>query len=118
MAGTKIGADDAGNRADIHNAGDTEVQVSRFLGHDLTRRAEKERSSLHDGAVDKKRDQIHGSVLLLSLGFRTVDMNAVPDKELAADDKEQDDPGDDVRKGFVQSEHRRDLVGAARHKDE
>ena len=46
-------ADDARDAADIHDAGDAEVEVTGFFGEDLAGGAEQQRNALHDGAADK-----------------------------------------------------------------
>ena len=45
-------------------------------------------------------------------------MYAVTDEKFASDDEEQDNPGDDLGKGFVQTEHGRNFVCSATHEDE
>ena len=53
------GPDHARYGADIHDAGNAEVQVPGFLGDDLAYRSEEQRRTEHDGAIEKLSDQIH-----------------------------------------------------------
>ena len=54
-------ADDAGNSADIHDAGDAEVEVAGFLRQNFAGRAEQKRRSLQDSALNKVDPSAHFS---------------------------------------------------------
>ena len=102
-------ADDAADAADIHDAGDAQVQVAGFLRQDLAGAAVEQRDALHDGPGDEGY-QIKHRLRLLSAGLPDADL--IVDEELTADDEEEDDAGEDIREGVVQAEDAGDLAGA------
>ena len=50
------GGRQTGDAAEVHDAGDAEVQVAGFLRDDLAERAEHDNRAEHDGRVQKVRE--------------------------------------------------------------
>ena len=48
------GADNTADSADIHNSGDTEVEVAGFFGDDFTGGTEQKRNALHNRTLNKR----------------------------------------------------------------
>ena len=94
-------ADHAADAADIHDAGNAEVQVSALFGDDLPRRSEQQRNPLPDGALDKCDNGCQHCLRLLLPGTK---IQPVIDEKFAPDDEEQNDTGQDVRKRGIQLE--------------
>ena len=99
-------ADDAGDRADVHDARNTEVQVSALFRERLACGAKEKRSRLCNRTGNEGYNIKHSLLRLLP------EHNLVLDKELASDQEEDDDRAEDIRKTLVQAELRRDLACA------
>ena len=98
-------ADDAADAAHIHDAGDTQVQVTGFLRQDLAGAAEQQGDALHDRTGDERyKIKAHLLTPPSLLFLRRTDF--VGDEELAADDEEQDDAGQNIGEGVVQARRR------------
>ena len=107
------GPDNAAYTSDIHNAGYAEVEVAGLLGERFAGAAEKKRNALSNCPGNKGNKIKHGSILLCSLA----EADLIADKELTADDEEQDDAGEYIGEGLVEGKLRCDLARAAIEQD-
>ena len=49
------GTDHTTDGSHIHNARNSQIQITGFLGHDLTGTSEQQRNALHNGSWNKRK---------------------------------------------------------------